>query len=94
VESAFEWDEEKEAANRAKHGVSFKEACEVFFDPFNLTIPDPDHSVEEERLILLGFGAGNLLVVNFTERGDAIRIISSRKANTKERRVYEQKSRR
>lgn len=90
----FEWDENKETVNRVKHGVSFQEACEAFLDPFNLTIPDPDHSVEEERFILLGFGAGKLLVVNFTERGDAIRIISSRKASAKESRVYEQKSRR
>lgn len=89
----FEWDQEKETANRTKHDISFKEACEAFFDPFNLTIPDPDHSVVEERFILLGFGAGKLLVVNFTDRSDSIRIISSRKANAKERRIYE-KSRR
>jgi uncharacterized protein len=77
-----------------KHGISFKEASETFFDPFNLTIPDPDHSIEEERFILLGFGGGKLLVVSFTERDDHIRIISCRKANSEERRLYEQSSRR
>jgi hypothetical protein len=51
----FEWDESKEAVNRVKHCVSFQEASEAFWDPFSLTIPDPDHSLEEERFILLGF---------------------------------------
>ena len=93
MEPAFEWDEEKDASNQDKHGVSFAEASEAFFDPFNFTIPDPDHSIEEERLVLLGFGSGKLLVVSFTERGDAIRIISCRKANTRERRLYGQANR-
>ena len=86
----FEWDDEKDISNQGKHGVSFREASEVFFDPFNITIADPDHSVEEERFILLGFALGKLLVVSFTERNDALRIISCRRANAEEGRLYEQ----
>ena len=89
MEPMFEWDAEKDASNRQKHGVSFVEASEAFFDPFNLRIADPDHSVEEERFLLLGFAKGNVLVVSFTERKDAIRLTSCRKANRKEGRLYE-----
>lgn len=92
MKPVFEWDDEKDASNREKHGISFNEATEAFFDPFNITIADPDHSTEEERFLLLGFAKGKVLVVSFTERGDAIRVISSRRANTKERRLYERGS--
>ncbi len=90
MEPVFEWDAEKDASNREKHGVSFSEASEAFFDPFNLTVADPDHSVEEERFLLLGFAKGNVLVVSFTECNNAIRIISCRRANKKEGRLYGQ----
>lgn len=50
----FEWDPEKAEANRKKHRVSFDEASTVFADPLSLTIPDPDHSEREERMLLLG----------------------------------------
>jgi uncharacterized protein len=88
----FEWDEEKDTSNQKKRGLSFSEAAEAFFDPFNITIPDPDHSIEEERFIMLGFAKGKIGVISFTERKDTIRIISCRKANVKERRLYEQSS--
>lgn len=90
MEPVFEWDDEKDGANQEKHSVSFSEASEAFFDPFNITLADPDHSLEEERFLVLGFAKGKVLVVSFTQRKDAIRIISSRKANAKERRLYEQ----
>lgn len=92
MEPIFEWDAEKDASNQEKHGVSFSEASEAFFDPFNVTIADPDHSLGEERFLLLGFAKGSVLVVSFTERDDAIRIISCRKANRKEGRLYEKGS--
>jgi len=92
MEPVFEWDAEKDAANREKHGVSFSEASEAFLDPFNLTIADPDHSLDEARFLLLGFAKGNVVVVSFTERNDAIRIISCRRATRKERRLYGQGS--
>jgi uncharacterized DUF497 family protein len=85
----FEWDGAKDASNQDKHGISFREASEAFLDLFNITIADPNHAVEEERFVLLGFAGGKLLVISFTERSNAIRTISCRKANTKERRLYE-----
>jgi uncharacterized protein len=60
----FDWDERKNKANRAKHGVWFEEAQSVFDDPRALLFCDPDHSEEEERFILLGVSsAGRTLVV-------------------------------
>ncbi len=50
----FEWDEKKAALNLRKHGVSFEEAATVFGDPLSLNMPDPDHSLDEERFVLLG----------------------------------------
>lgn len=87
----FEWDPVKAGSNLQKHGVSFLEAVNAFMDPLSVTIPDPDHSGDEQRCLLVGLGdAGRLLVVSHAERGDKIRIISAREANRRERRQYEQ----
>jgi uncharacterized DUF497 family protein len=87
----FEWDEEKDRANRRKHGVGFDEAKTVFNDPRSITISDEQHSAEEDRYLDLGFSAqGRLIVVSYTERGANIRIISCRKATKSERKAYEQ----
>ena len=86
----FEWDEEKEKSNLKKHRVSFEEATTVFIDPFSMTIPDSDHSVDEQRYIDIGSSdKGRVLVVVYTERGSNIRIISCRKATPSERTLYE-----
>ena len=86
----FEWDRDKAVSNRIKHGVSFDEAVTVFYDPLAATFGDPDHSVEEDRLITVGYsGQGRLLVVCHTERGGAIRIISARRATARERKRHE-----
>lgn len=86
----FEWDPKKNRSNIEKHGVSFEEASTVFQDTLSLTIDDPLHSIDEERLILIGMSQKNrILVVVHTERGDNIRIISARKTNKKEREYYE-----
>jgi len=86
----FEWDQAKAAANLEKHGVSFPEATTVFGDPFELTIPDPDHSVREQRFLSLGLSAENrVLLVSYTERGNTVRIIHARAAAPKERRTYD-----
>ena len=86
----FEWDETKAASNEDKHGVSFLEARTVFNDEFSITIPDIEHSDDEERWIDLGMSAfGNLLVVVYTERTPRIRLISARVATGKEREAYE-----
>ncbi len=87
----FEWDRAKASANQRKHGVSFEEAATVFADECSLTIPDPDHSQVEQRLILLGTSyRGKMLVVVHTERGDSIRVISARPASRRERQQYEE----
>lgn len=87
----FEWDDDKDAANQRKHGVSFAEARTVFSDEFARLIADPDHSEEEDRFILLGMsGRARLLVVCHCVRDeDSIRIISARRANRPERENYE-----
>jgi len=90
----FEWDPRKALENVRKHGVSFEEALTVFADWDQITIPDPDHSVGEERWVTLGKSLrGNLLVVPHTERGGYIRIISAWQANARQRRQYANKKR-
>ena len=87
----FEWDEEKARTSLQKHKVGFDEATTVFSDPFSITIPDPDHSVDEERYIDIGTSdKGRVLIVFYTERGMNIRIIGCRKATPTERRRYEE----
>ena len=86
----FEWDPQKAKTNFEKHGITFDEASTVFKDNLSLTIEDPLHSYDEERLVLIGMSYKNrLLVVVHTEREESIRIISARKAVKRERRYYE-----
>ena len=88
----FEWDPRKAAINRAKHKVSFEEVVTVFGDLLGRITHDPRHSEIEERYVLLGrSNRQRLLVVMFTERAQAIRLISARKATRRERREYEEK---
>jgi hypothetical protein len=87
----FEWDRTKAAANFKKHKVSFEEAQTVFYDEFAVQFFDEDHSSKEDRFLMLGMSSGaNLLLVCHCERacGDIIRIISARKATTKESQFY------
>jgi hypothetical protein len=87
----FEWDSRKARTNLAKHGVAFEEASTIFGDPLSLTIPDPEHSLAEQRYITLGKAFnGKLLVVVHTDRGDNIRIVSARRASRRERIFYEE----
>ena len=87
----FEWDINKATANIAKHGVSFEEAATVFRDAIAAIFDDEEHSDEELRELIIGHSDSNrLLLVCFTERDDAIRIISARKATRRERRDYEE----
>jgi uncharacterized DUF497 family protein len=87
---SFEWDEAKAQSNHHKHGVSFPEAATTFADPLAAIFPDPDHSEEETREILVGVSERNrLLVISFTERGETIRIISARVATPAERKNHE-----
>ena len=74
-------------------GVSFDEASTVFGDPFAGTIADPLHSIDEIRVVTIGYSASRrLLVVVHVDRGEAIRIISARRATRRERIRYESKT--
>ena len=87
----FEWDPKKAQSNARKHGVMFDEASTVFGDPLALLMPDPDHSLGEERYLVLGMSnRQKLLVVAFAERPPRTRLISARHATRKERRKYEE----
>lgn len=90
MELEFEWDENKNKANIIKHKIDFDTASHVFDDEFRILIYDEDNSEYEDRYIVLGEADGkfNLLSVSFTDRGNAIRIISARKATRSERRLY------
>jgi len=90
----FVWDEAKEKQNKKKHGVSFKEAKTVFFDEYALQFYDPNHSVDEDRFILLGMSVTLRVVIVchcFREKEEIIRIISARKADKLEERSYWEK---
>ncbi len=87
----FQWDENKNAVNKKKHGISFEEAKTVFYDEEALLIDDPEHSKDEERFIILGFSnMANMLVVChcYRENETVIRIISARKATKNEAKQY------
>jgi uncharacterized DUF497 family protein len=87
----LQWDPAKAATNAVRHGVTFTEAATAFGDPLGYIIPDPRHSAGEDRLVLLGRSLrGRLLAVMFTERGDALRLISARPATRRERRDHEE----
>jgi len=87
----FEWDANKNASNIKKHSVSFDEAKTVFTDEYARLISDPDHSEDEDRFILLGASIDSklLVVCHCVREGESIRIISARKADKQERKVYE-----
>jgi uncharacterized protein len=90
-ELRFDWDARKEADNQRKHGVAFEEAEGVFSDEHALLRDDPDHSDEEQRYVLMGLSPRlRILVVVHVhyETEDVIRIISARKANRRERAIY------
>ena len=93
-EIKFAWDESKNRLNRRKHGVSFEEAKAVFYDENAIQFPDPDHSQDEDRFLMLGVGyrLRVLIVCHCFREGDSIiRIISARKATKKEIERYEER---
>lgn len=86
----FEWDPLNAEYNFRKHGVDFTEAATVFNDPLSVTYTDPDHSVDEDRYIIIGLSmTRRLLIVAQTDRGAATRIISAREVTSRERKLYE-----
>ncbi len=86
----FEWNPQKAEINRKKHGITFDEASTVFEDTLSVTYPDPDHSQQEERYLIIGVSSQyRVLVISHTYRSETIRIISARQATKRERIFYE-----
>jgi uncharacterized DUF497 family protein len=89
----FDWDERKNKRNRSKHGIWFEEAQSVFSDPHARLFYDPEHSVEEDRFLLLGVSSAARILVTvhcYRDSDSTIRIITARKATKKEVRFYEE----
>ena len=88
-----EWGPRKAAKNLRNHRVSFNEAATVFDDPLGTTVPDPDHSLTEDRYITVGMSSRRRLVmVAHTERGERTRIICARGLTGAEREAYEEET--
>lgn len=91
----FDWDGAKAEENARKHGVRFEQAMSVFRDPLALTVYDQEHSTEDERWVTIGrVESGETLVVvhGFAQTGPdgaRIRLISARRATSRERKQYE-----
>lgn len=87
----FEWDENKNKVNKEKHGISFEDAKEVFDDDNAILFDDPDHSVGEERFLIIGEAAtSKICIVSHCYRdNNVIRIISAREATKNEKKIYE-----
>lgn len=91
----FEWDPPKAERNLRRHGVTFEESATAFLDPLALSLPDVDHSDDEERWITQGLterGKLTVVVHTFREVSDnraVVRIISARRSTKRERQLYE-----
>jgi len=89
----FEWNNNKDKTNFKNHGVSFAEAKTVFYDENAIEFYDEDHSLEEDRYLMIGLSSKlRLLLVNYTvheeKDEDVIRIVSSRKPTKREQTIY------
>ena len=87
----FEWDENKNEINKKKHGLSFEEAREVFYDNDAVLFDDPDHSVGEERFLIIGMlRSSKICIVShcYRDNDNVIRIISARTATKSEKLIY------
>ena len=87
----FEWDIAKNELNKKKHKISFEEAQTVFYDENAILFDDPDHSLEEERFLILGISkTEKICIVShcYRDNENIIRLISARKATKNETKVY------
>ena len=87
----FEWDENKNEINKRKHGLSFEAAQEVFYDEDAVLFDDPDHSVGEERFLIIGMiQSSKICIVShcYRDSGNIIRLISAREATKNEKKIY------
>jgi uncharacterized protein len=86
----YEWDEAKNRSNFAKHGLDFADAEQVLTGPC-VTFVDNRFDYGEERFVTLGFLAGRLVTIAHAPRGEVTRIISMRKANRREQKIYQKR---
>ncbi len=77
LQASFEWDDAKDCANRAKHGVSFEDAQAAFFDPRRVIAEDLEHSSGEPRYFCFGKTGDGVMTVRFTWRANRIRIFGA-----------------
>lgn len=92
-EIKFTWDDNKNNINKKKHGLSFEEAKEVFGDENAILFDDPDHSLEEDRFLIIGMiKSAKVCIVSHCYRDDdsTIRLISAREATKNEKRIYQE----
>jgi uncharacterized DUF497 family protein len=89
--ATFEWDEAKNRANQAKHGVTFEMAQEAFLDPRRVIVADLSHSGSEQRFFCFGEVGGGVMTIRFTWRDQRIRIIGAGYWR-KGRKVYEEEN--
>lgn len=88
----FVWSLNKAEENRRKHRVTFDEARTCFSDTLQIAFYDPDHSECEDRDLMIGHSSrGRLLIVSYTLRGSAVRLISARKTTPTEALWYAQR---
>jgi uncharacterized DUF497 family protein len=83
----FEWDENKNISNIRKHGIDFKDSSKIFTNPM-ITKVDDRKDYKEKRWISLGNLENIVVILVYTKRGKNIRLISIRKANKSERKIY------
>lgn len=86
----YEWDEAKNRANFFKHGLDFADAEQVLDEPC-VTFVDSRFDYGEERLITLGPLAGRIVVIAHSPRAGGTRVISMRKANRREQKIYQER---
>ena len=90
-EIIFEWDENKNEINKKKHGLSFETAKEVFYDDDSIVFDDPDHSVGEERFLIIGMTVSSKICIVshcYRDSDNVIRLISAREATKREKQTY------
>ena len=86
----YEWDDEKNHNNLAKHGLSFEDVGQVF-EGDTITFEDTRFNYSEPRFITFGLLAGRMVVIAHTPRNEKTRIISMRKANKREQKIYQER---
>lgn len=90
LKALYEWDEDKSEANLSKHGLSFEDS-ETVFSGECITFEDDRFDYGEQRFITLGKLEGRIVIIAHTPRGENTRIISMRKANAREQKIYKKR---